>query len=122
MLRLFGWMVAGGVLLGSASIATAQDPQAVGTGGVPAVPGAGYGYSGINAYNNLLAPGMDYGPGCADASGGCCSDPCFTLYPLTTTYPYSYVGPGTGFGSYSYVPYPYVPVGYGWYGQYWRGW
>ena len=138
MVRLFGWMVATGVVLGSAVVARAQTPPpvaadapvpALANAAVPGNPGAGYGYSGINAfadgyvpnlgeraYPGVLPPGMAYGP-----VGGWFPG-CMTLYPLSTVYPYSYTGPGRGFGNYSYVPYPYAPVGYGWYGELWRGW
>jgi hypothetical protein len=110
MLRRFGWMVAGGLLLGFASLANAQDPQTVGN---PAL-GNAYGYSGLNAYGPVDG-------GHSVPVIGSHKD-CFTLYPLSVVYPYSYTGPGSRFGAYSYVPYPYVPVGYGWYGEHWRGW
>ena len=127
MLRLFGWMVAGGILLGSASIASAQDSQLPGN---PAL-GSDYGYSGNNAYGDLAAPGVGISPLSAlnYGIGGGYSVPaigshkeCYTLYPLRAVYPYSYTGPGSRFGQYSYIPYPYIPVGYGWYGEWWRGW
>lgn len=128
MLRPLGWIAAVAVLLGCAAVASAQAPQ-------PA--GAGYGYPGGIAYGdpstqwlgNTATPGVAgaeliYGPGDAGYSIPAVGDHkrCFTLYPLRTIYPYSYTGPGTGFGAYKSFPYPYVPVGYGWYGEHWRGW
>jgi hypothetical protein len=125
MLRFFGWMVAGGILLGSASFANAQVSQSVGN---PAT-GTGYGYSGHNAYGDLSArgPGNSAYSGSPGDTGYAIPvigsrTTCFTPYPLSTIYPYSYTGPGTGFGAYKYVPYPYAPIGYGWYGEHWRGW
>src|SRR5262249_53580360 len=120
MLRLFVWMVAGGILLGSASAASAQEPDVpaypvTARGGVTGIPGDGYGYYGISASAALA--GWPGGAGkTVPVVGGC--DECYTLYPLSTISPYTY---GPGFGNYGMVPYPYVPVGYGWYGQWWRG-
>src|SRR4051812_43401853 len=99
MLRLFGWVMAGAVLLASASIANAQDPQAV----VNPAAAVGNGYPGGMAYDgfpvgNRVGPvaGLGYGaifPGSVVPTIGGHKE-CYTLYPLGTTYPYSYTGAG----------------------------
>ena len=118
MLRIFGWIVSGGILLGAASIANAQAPQSA------ANPGGAYGYSGLDAYGDLSARGY------SGSSGGTgqvvtvvgSHRNCYTLYPLSTITPYTYAGPGTVFGASKPVPYPYAPIGYGRFGEHWRGW
>lgn len=111
MLRPVGWMVGIGIILGAASVADAQDSQLA---GVPA-PSVGSGY---------LGPYVDVGSMAAGAVPviGSPNNCCFTLYPLSTISPYTYPGRGKAFGAYSFAPYPYAPVGFGWYGEYWRGW
>jgi hypothetical protein len=121
MLRLFAWMVAAGTLLGPASLANAQDPQAA----VAPAPGTDSGYTDVNAYTGITpAEALAFNPVGAGYSVPVVGShkTCFTLYPLSVTYPYSYTGPGSAFGAYRYVPYPYAPIGYGWFGEYWRGW
>src|SRR4051794_5853319 len=63
MIRLFGWMVAGGVLLGSASVAEAQASRSVGTlatatGITSGIPLAGNGYPVGAAYGDLSAQAL----------------------------------------------------------------
>lgn len=119
MRQLFGWVAAGAILLGFASSASAQNPQSVATG--VAIPGAGYGYPGGSSFAGAGGAAYPGDFGSVDPAAGALAG-CFTLYPLSNVYPYSYTGPGSRFGQYAYVPYPYAPIGYGWYGEWWRGW
>jgi len=144
MYRLFGWMLAGGILLGSSAPASAQVAVTVGNpytgGGLSLGLPGGYGYygvssygypyggaplySGFGAYGAAPVVGTTYSSGYAGyvaPATGYLSTGYYGAYPAASVYPYAYRGLGYG-GLYGGIaPYRYAPYGYGGYGFRGRG-
>jgi len=117
MYRLYGWVLAGGLVLGSASVANAQVSISVGnpytgTGFSLGVPAVGYGaYSYGYPYGGAPIVGTTYSSGYAGyvaPATGYLTTGYYGAYPLATPYPYTYSSYG-----YGVLPYRAAPYGYG---------
>lgn len=123
MHRFFGWILAGGIMVGSAATADAQVALSIGnpytgTGITVGAPGLGY-YGASPMYSGYAAAplvGTTYSSGYAGyvaPSMGYYSSSYYGAYPMTSAYAYPYTGYGTGYGYGMYgVPSIYSPYGY----------